>query len=139
RALRNTFLNLPVDLVTSLLALHGAELCALFRPIAHLKTAHRIDQCRLKTFKDRADYNEPLAGDAALAAIHHSRSRSALCSSRNIRVFQHDVGIGSAKLEHAFLENRPRGRRDTAAGRYAARQGHGGYVFIPYSVFRARA
>ena len=102
-ALAHALGHLTVDLVPRLDALHRAELCAFLGRIAHLKGPHRVDHRLLEGLQNRTDDDEALARDAALAAVDHPRGRRDLGRGGNIRVLEDQVGIGTAKLEHAFL------------------------------------
>src|SRR3954453_16492657 len=74
-ALGDPLLDLAVDLVARIDALHRPKPGALLGGIAEFITAHRLDQRRLELLDDGADNDEALAGDAALTAIHHAGRR----------------------------------------------------------------
>jgi hypothetical protein len=107
-------------------ALHRAEPGLRVARIARLVAAHRSDEGVLERAANRADDDEALAGDAALAAVDHPRRGADARRAGDVGVLEDDVGIGAAELEHAFLERRAGSGGDAAAGGHAAGQRHGG-------------
>src|SRR5690349_17333211 len=109
-----------MNLVARFDALHWSKLGAIVVRVAHLVAAHRVDHRLLEWLEDGLDDDKALAGDAALAAVHHPGSRSDLRRGFDIRVFEDHVGIRSAEFEHALLEDRTRRGGDAASSRDAS-------------------
>ncbi len=130
RALRDAVAYLAMNLVARLDALHRPELRAFLRRIAHRVAAHRLDQRPLEVSKDRADDDETLAGNAALAAVDHARGRCDLRRSSHIDVVEDDVSVRAAELQHALLEHSARCGRDAAPGADASGERDRGDIVI---------
>src|SRR5262249_61551198 len=69
-----------------------------------LQLLHTVGEFLQELLVDRADANEWLGCNAGLAAVVITRPRTDLSALVDIRIAQYDVRIGSAELEHAWLQ-----------------------------------
>ena len=85
--------------------------------------------CAWERGAQRAHDDEALAGDAALAAVDHARGGADL-GGGHVGVFEHEVGVGAAELEHALFQHAAGDGGDAAARGHAAGERDGGDVGV---------
>ena len=118
----NAGLHLRVDLVARRHALQRPQLRRGVARVARLVCPHRLDERLLECGAHRANDDEALAGDAALAAVDHPCGSADLRRRGDVGVLENDVGVRPAELQHALLQHAAGDRGDAAAGGDAARQ-----------------
>ena len=88
-------------MVAKVLARERSHVGRFCHRIAHTHTPHALDDRVGEGVGDRFVDDEALGGDAALAAVDEPAGHARFDGSRQIRVFEDDVGVASAELEHA--------------------------------------
>src|SRR2546422_8491012 len=78
-----------------------------------------------KPVEDGLHHDEPLGGDAALAAVQEPRLGRRASGLVEVRVREHDEGIAPAELEHRLLEVPAGLLGDLAPGAVRARERDG--------------
>ena len=95
--------------------------------IAHLGRLHLFHKALLEFLAHLVDDDEALCRDTALPRVDQPALGANRRSEIEIGVFQHEIGIASAELEHALLQHRPRLARHFAPRWTAPGKGHGAY------------
>ena len=103
---------------------HRAELRRRIQRIADPQRGHRRDEPLGELVGDRRGHDEPLGGDARLAAVERARLDGGGHRLRQIGRGHDDERIAAAELEHALLQRAAGAARDVASGAIAAGQRH---------------
>ena len=123
RALVDGVLDLRVQVLGRLLARQRGQRRRRVARVAGGEGGERLLQALDERLVDVLGDDQPLGGDAGLAAVLHPAHRGGLDRAPEVLGVEHDERVAAAELEHRLLEVLAGERGDAAAGPLAAGEG----------------
>ena len=111
-------LNLLMQFITQIQPGHRCQCGLRLHRIARLQGLHRLRETPHKGIGNRLQQNKTLGSNTALSRVEKTREHRLLHGHVEIRIFQHNEGIGATQFQYALFQCRPGGSGDLPTCRF---------------------